>query len=77
MSVPPSRFGEDIEIDIRRGGGEKRRESGRKVKNDMWTEVTKDLVIKEAIEEMGYEYEDNDHFFYVMEYLRYVGLSFC
>ena len=40
----------------------------------MWTEVTKDLVIKEAIEEMGYEYEETEEFFYVIEYLRYVSL---
>jgi hypothetical protein len=39
----------------------------------MWTEVTKDLVIKEAIEEMGYEYEETEEFFYVIEYLRYVS----
>ncbi|KAF2179373.1 hypothetical protein K469DRAFT_596436 [Zopfia rhizophila CBS 207.26] len=38
---------------------------------DMWTEITKDLVIKDAIEHMGYDYEETDYFFYVMEYLRY------
>ncbi|KAF2201161.1 hypothetical protein GQ43DRAFT_440849 [Delitschia confertaspora ATCC 74209] len=38
---------------------------------DMWTEITKDLVLKEAIEQMGYDYEETDFFFYVMEYLRY------
>ncbi|KAI4726367.1 hypothetical protein E4T49_05894 [Aureobasidium sp. EXF-10728] len=48
-----------------------RKEEKRKVAKDMWTEVTKDLVIKEAIEEMGYQYEDSEHFFYVMEYLKY------
>jgi hypothetical protein len=37
----------------------------------MWTEITKDLVIKEAIEEMGYDYEETDFFYYVMVYLRY------
>ena len=44
-----------------------------KTKDRMWTEVTKDLVTKEAIEEMGYEYEETDEFFYVIEYLRYVS----
>ncbi|KAF2397981.1 hypothetical protein EJ06DRAFT_523374 [Trichodelitschia bisporula] len=38
---------------------------------DMWTEITKDLVLKDAIEEMGYDYEETEYFFYVMEYLRY------
>ena len=43
-----------------------------RTKDKMWTEITKDLVIKEAIEEKGYEYEETDEFFYVMIYLRYV-----
>lgn len=42
---------------------------------DMWTEITKDLVIREAIEELGYEYEETDMFFYVMDYLKYVSLA--
>ncbi|KAI1328732.1 hypothetical protein F5Y16DRAFT_368558 [Xylariaceae sp. FL0255] len=37
----------------------------------MWTEITKDLVLREAIERMGYEYEETEWFFYVMQYLRY------
>lgn len=52
-----------------------RRFVGQKPKTDlMWTEITKDLVVKEAIEELGYDYEETDYFFYVMEYLRYVCL---
>jgi hypothetical protein len=42
-------------------------------KKDMWTEITKDLVIREAIDSMGYSCEETDDFFYVMEYLRYVS----
>ncbi|EHY56938.1 hypothetical protein HRR83_001985 [Exophiala dermatitidis] len=47
----------------------------------LWTEITKDLVVKEAIQEMGYEFEETDDFYYIMSYLRYedvarlVGLS--
>lgn len=44
-----------------------------KNKDRMWTEITKDLITKEAIEEMRYEYEESDDYFYVMEYLRYVS----
>ncbi|KAI5867453.1 hypothetical protein GGS23DRAFT_178577 [Durotheca rogersii] len=44
-------------------------------RNDMWTEITKDLVVREAIEKLGYEYEETDWFFYVMQYLRYVSPS--
>lgn len=74
-SASAPRRREEIQIDIRRGGGVERKESGRRVKNEMWTEVTKDLVIKEAVDEMGYEYEETDSFFYVIEYLKYVGTS--
>lgn len=42
---------------------------------DMWTEITKDLVLKDAIDQMGFEYEETELFFYVMEYLRYVSLT--
>ena len=45
----------------------------RKEREKMWTEVAKDLVIREAIEEKGYEYEETEEFFYVLEYLRYVS----
>ena len=39
---------------------------------DMWTEISKDLVVREAIEQMGYEFEETSMFFYIMSYLRYV-----
>lgn len=39
----------------------------------LWTEVTKDLVVKEAIQEMGYEFEETDDFYYIIAYLRYVS----
>lgn len=42
---------------------------------EMWTEITKDLVCREAIEQMGYSWEETEHFFYVMEYLRYVSFA--
>lgn len=41
----------------------------------MWTEITKDLVSLEAIKEKGYEYEETEKYYYVMEYLRYVCLQ--
>jgi len=47
-----------------------------RLKKDMWTEVTKDLVCKEAIDEMGYDYEETEDFFYVIDYLHYVSLPF-
>ena len=51
-----------------------RRFVAEKTKEDvMWTEITKDLVTKEAIEASGYGFEETEFFFYVMEYLRYVS----
>ncbi|KAH6630425.1 hypothetical protein B0J18DRAFT_101573 [Chaetomium sp. MPI-SDFR-AT-0129] len=39
---------------------------------ETWTEITKDLVIREAIEELGYQFEETEFFFYIVEYLAYV-----
>ncbi|KAI2632819.1 hypothetical protein GGS21DRAFT_521514 [Xylaria nigripes] len=46
------------------------RHSARK-RDGMWTEITKDLVIREAIERLGYDYEETEYYFYVMHYLHY------
>lgn len=42
-------------------------------RSEMWTEITKDLVVREALDQMGYEYEETEYFFYIMQYLRYVS----
>lgn len=44
-----------------------------RVTQDLWTEITKDLVVREAIEQAGYDYEETEFFFYVIEYLKYVS----
>lgn len=41
---------------------------------DLWTEITKDLVIREAIEELGYDFDETPEYFYIISYLRYVSL---
>ncbi|RDL41452.1 Conserved glutamic acid rich protein [Venustampulla echinocandica] len=38
---------------------------------DLWTEITKDLVVREAIEQMGYDFEETEYFYYIIQYLRY------
>lgn len=38
---------------------------------DLWTEITKDLVVREAIEELGYDYEETEFFYYIIQYLKY------
>ena len=51
------------------------RETSRGYNRDRkWTEISKELVIEEAIKECGYEYEESDRYFYVMQYLHYVSL---
>lgn len=69
------RVGDDVQVTtrIRRESSRpaRYRDSGR-LRRDMWTEVTKDLVSKEAIEAVGYDYEETSGFFYVIERLRYV-----
>lgn len=42
-------------------------------KEEVWTEITKDLVEREALERLRYTFEDSEFFFYVMEYLSYVS----
>ena len=61
-------------IDTRDKG--RRFEAEKSKKDRMWTEITKDLVVEEAIKQVGYEFEETDEFFYVMEYLRYVCTAF-
>lgn len=39
---------------------------------DLWTEITKDLVSKEAIARLGYDFEETEYFYYIIEYLGYV-----
>lgn len=68
---PPREIKEEIRITKSR----KESQPPPRKRDRMWTEVTKDLVIKEAIEEQGYEYEETDGHFYIIEYLRYVSCS--
>ena len=43
-------------------------------RDKIWTEITKDLVNEEALKTVGYEFEETDDFFYVMDYLNYVSI---
>jgi hypothetical protein len=56
----------NIDVDWRREQGVRR---SRGLGNELWTEITKDLVTREAIEDMGYQYEETDFFYYIFEYL--------
>jgi len=56
----------DYDVDWRREQGIRR---SRGLGNELWTEITKDLVSREALEDMGYQFEETDYFYYVFEYL--------
>ncbi|KAH6628334.1 hypothetical protein F5144DRAFT_493425 [Chaetomium tenue] len=38
---------------------------------ETWTEITKDLVCREAIQESKYDFEETEFFYYIVEYLAY------
>ncbi|KAJ6446833.1 2-isopropylmalate synthase [Purpureocillium lavendulum] len=61
----------EIDVDIERRITKKPAPPPPAPPREMWTEITKDLVVREAIEQMGYEYEETKWFFYIMDYLRY------
>lgn len=44
-------------------------------RDDRWTEITKKLVVKEAIEQMGYEYEETRSCYYIFSYLKSVCIA--
>lgn len=73
VQIYDSKHDRDVEIEETRDRRISIRDSERKKREGMWTEMTKDLVCREAIERLGYEYEETDYFFYVMQYLRYVS----
>ena len=62
-------------VDTRSAEIGRRFEAEKSKKDRMWTEITKDLVSLEAIKERGYEFEETEKYYYVMEYLRYVCLQ--
>ncbi|KAK4864372.1 hypothetical protein LT330_009899 [Penicillium expansum] len=39
-------------------------------RNDRWTEIAKKLVVREAIEQMGFEYEETRTCYYIFSYLE-------
>ena len=69
-------YGREVARPLPAAGGEIGPRFGmpRDPKEGLWTEVTKDLVVREAIVEMGYEYEETEDFYYIMQYLQYVSI---
>jgi hypothetical protein len=63
----------DTRINVQIYDDKKEERPVKEKRSDMWTEITKDLVSRAAIEEMGYEYEETEYFYYILTYLRYVS----
>ncbi|GAO16071.1 hypothetical protein UVI_02054140 [Ustilaginoidea virens] len=61
----------DVDVDIERKMSRTPAPPSHPPPREMWTEITKDLVCREAIEQMGYAYEETRWFFYIMDYLKY------
>lgn len=63
----------DVEIDGRITSGIRRQGpgpgAGKTERKELWTEVTKDLVARDALEEFGFYYEETNDFYYIFEYL--------
>lgn len=70
--APKGAVEEDLEI---RGRVEQQIVKERR--DERWTEITKDLVVRDAIERLGYEFEETRTFFYIFTFLEPVRLSFC
>lgn len=43
-------------------------------RDELWTEITKDLIVREALDWAGYDYEETAYFFYIFAYLEFVSL---
>lgn len=42
--------------------------------DERWTEITKDLIVREAIERLGYEFEETRKFYYIFSFLQPVSV---
>lgn len=70
--APKGSLEEDLEI---RGRVEQQVVKERR--DERWTEITKDLVVRGAIERLGYEFEETTTFFYIFSFLEPVSLLLC
>lgn len=67
--APKGSLEEDLEV---RGRVEQQVVKERR--DERWTEITKDLVVRDAIERLGYEFEETRTFYYIFSFLEPVRL---
>lgn len=72
VTVDMARESRESEVNWRRDNGVRR---SRGLGNELWTEITKDLITREAVEDCGYQYEETDLFYYIFEYLSREQIS--
>lgn len=63
---------EEIEVDRSR---RVMPEVSKERRDERWTEITKDLVVREAIERLGYEFEETRMFYYIFSHLEPDGID--
>lgn len=71
-SLVDSESEEEVEVEQRSRAAPKVHKERR---DERWTEITKDLVVRDAIEQLGYEFEETKMFYYIFSYLEPVCLS--
>lgn len=68
--APKHAVEEELEHDIEIG-----QQVEKENRDERWTEITKDLVVREAIERLGYEFEETRKHYYVFSFLEQVSFQ--
>ncbi|KAJ5947692.1 hypothetical protein N7466_000707 [Penicillium verhagenii] len=58
---------EEVEV---QNNGRARPKVRKERRDERWTEITKDLVVRDAIEDMGYEFEETKEYYYIFSFLE-------
>lgn len=75
VEVAPKESSEDeVEVIEEEHRGHVGPQVSKERRNERWTEITKDLVVREALERLGYEFEETRMFYYIFSYLEPVCL---
>ncbi|KAJ6110515.1 hypothetical protein N7486_002750 [Penicillium sp. IBT 16267x] len=59
----------EVEVEVEQHG-RARPKVQKERRDERWTEITKDLVVRDAIEQLGYEFEETRMFYYIFSYLE-------
>lgn len=73
--APKGSSGPEIEVEEEEIKVKPKVKGSKEQRDERWTEITKDLVVREAIEQLGYEFEETRMFYYIFSYLDSVCIS--